>query len=731
MRKMLFPEIIDLSSDEETEEVGLDNSKHQVPSRLPNKLATHINITVKEEPVEISEEAARRREKRNAMEVLVNQPLTFAPSINLSSDEETEEVRMENGKHEVPSSSRLLNNLTANINTNVKEPVEILEEAAIIRDNEDASSVPSSTPTSLPCREFWKAGDYENGESLHLQSYPREGRNHLRVHPKFLHSNATSHTWAFGAIAELLDNAIDEIRNGATYSIINMISVQRNGPALLIQDDGGGMDPESMRNCMSFGFSNKNSGSSIGQYGNGFKTSTMRLAADVIVFSRCFTKRTQSIGLLSYTFLKRTNSDDVVVPLVDYKFDPLTGVCQKLFRDFHHAELHFSSNLSAILKWSPFATEADLLKQFDEIGHHGTRIILYNLWFNSDGVLELDFDSDEFDIMNHIPPKITGKSTSSRVLTQTHIRYRHLHSLRAYISILYLHLPRYFKILLRGKVVEPHSLVEDLKFIECIKYNPTFDGIKEEVITTVGFLNDAPDINISGFNVYHKNRLILPFWEVINNTGARGRGVSGVLEANFIKPTHNKQDFEKSTLYFKLETRLKEMSIEYWKYHCHLVGYTNKQQSNSLNEGTNCAGSLQNPATMAEILHDQVVANFGKKFRSKNNSTQSVMLEKRKREDHIETVVPQQKAFDSRLAVVPESFSRVQEGNVLVLSQEIKIMLETNRSLHSECFEFEQQIENDLVPEVDRLKKELEEARQLRKLLIDSTLLKLTKTEMV
>lgn len=51
--------------------------------------------------------------------------------------------------------------------------------------------------------------------------------------------------------------------------------------------------------------------------------------------------------------------------------------------------------------------------------------------------------------------------------------------LQAYISILYLHLPRYFKILLRGKVVEPHSLVEDLKFIECIKYNPTFDGIKE------------------------------------------------------------------------------------------------------------------------------------------------------------------------------------------------------------------------------------------------------------
>jgi sensor histidine kinase regulating citrate/malate metabolism len=30
-------------------------------------------------------------------------------------------------------------------------------------------------------------------------------------------------------------------------------------------DDGGGMDPDSMRRCMSFGFSDKQSGSSIGQ----------------------------------------------------------------------------------------------------------------------------------------------------------------------------------------------------------------------------------------------------------------------------------------------------------------------------------------------------------------------------------------------------------------------------------------------------------------------------------
>lgn len=38
----------------------------------------------------------------------------------------------------------------------------------------------------------------------------------------------------------------------------------------------------------------------------------------------------------------------------------------------------------------------------------------------------------------------------------------------------------------------------------------------------------------------------------------------GVLEANFIEPIHNKQDFEKTSLFQKLEARLKDMTWEYW-----------------------------------------------------------------------------------------------------------------------------------------------------------------------
>lgn len=88
----------------------------------------------------------------------------------------------------------------------------------------------------------------------------------------------------------------------------------------MIVDNGGGMDPDKMRKCMSLGYSAKSKvANTIGQCipwffdiwisnvfsyfpvccwmhfecvlvlsdGNGFKTSTMRLGADVLVFSRC------------------------------------------------------------------------------------------------------------------------------------------------------------------------------------------------------------------------------------------------------------------------------------------------------------------------------------------------------------------------------------------------------------------------------------------------------------
>ncbi|EMS52949.1 MORC family CW-type zinc finger protein 3 [Triticum urartu] len=378
------------------------------------------------------------------------------------------------------------------------------------------------------------------------------------VHPKFLHSNATSHKWPFGAVAELLDNAVDEIKTGATRIVVDKIVNKRKGsPALLVQDDGGGMDPDSMRRCMSFGFSDKQSGSSIGQYGNGFKTSTMRLGADAIVFSRCMkgSGPTQSVGLLSYTFLAETGQKDVVVPMVDYKYDLLTGDAIQYER---HGADQFCSNLSVLLKWSPFATEEDLMgnEQFSDIGPHGTKIVVFNLWSNDDGVLELDFDTKEEDIMISGAPNPAETTNAVKRTNENHLSNQLRYSLR---------LPGYFKIILRGQEVQRHSIATDLIYRQAVSYTPLeFLRKKEgEVVTSIGFLNGAPTISVHGFNIYHRNRLILPFHRVLSSASSKGRGVAGVLEANSIKPTHDKQDFEKSQLYQKLIIRLKDMTTEY------------------------------------------------------------------------------------------------------------------------------------------------------------------------
>ncbi|XP_022740518.1 protein MICRORCHIDIA 1-like isoform X5 [Durio zibethinus] len=372
---------------------------------------------------------------------------------------------------------------------------------------------------TLESRSFWKAGNYAVGPTS-KPALLQGSLEHARVHPKFLHSNATSHKWAFGAIAELMDNAVDEIHHGATFIKVDKIDVMKDnspGPALLFQDDGGGMDPELIRKCMSLGYSSKKSNTTIGQYGNGFKTSTMRLGADVIVFSRSTSasKATQSVGLLSYTFLCRTGQDDVIVPMID--FDISGHWAEPII---YSSQDDWSSNLKTILEWSPFSSKEELMLQFDDIGPHGTKIVIYNLWLNDEGIYELAFDDDDEDIRLrdealHGATKLHKKT----VELQSHISYRIRYSLR-------------------------FNIADELKYPKVVTYKPQVAAGPKE-----------------------------PFWKVTSDGSSKGNGVVGVLEADFIEPAHDKQDFERSSLFVRLETRLKQMVYDYWKSHCHLVGY--------------------------------------------------------------------------------------------------------------------------------------------------------------
>ncbi|CAH8274147.1 unnamed protein product [Arabidopsis lyrata] len=425
---------------------------------------------------------------------------------------------------------------------------------------------------TLECRSFWKAG--ENFAIPTGVTPTASGLlEHARVHPKFLHSNATSHKWAFGAIAELLDNAVDEIQNGATFVKIDKIDIVKdNSPALVFQDDGGGMDPDGLRKCMSLGYSSKKSNTTIGQYGNGFKTSTMRLGADAIVFSRSSRggKSTQSVGLLSYTFLRKTSQDDVIVPMIDIDISK-----ERPQPIIYGSPEDWAANLQILLKWSPFSTEDELWQQFVEIGTHGTKVIIYNLWLNDEGIYELSFDDDSEDIRLQDEGVHDGKRLPHKVLElRSHISYQLRYSLRAYASMLYLEKFENFKIILRGIPVEQFNIADELRYSKIIKYKP-YKATMEQATTKikVGFIKEGPKLAVCGFNVYHKNRLIRPFWKVTMDGSSVGHGVVGVLEANFIEPAHDKQDFERSSLFQRLEARLKKIVHDYWQSHVQVFGY--------------------------------------------------------------------------------------------------------------------------------------------------------------
>ncbi|KAD4888475.1 hypothetical protein E3N88_20548 [Mikania micrantha] len=511
----------------------------------------------------------------------------------------------------------------------VENPANVVE----ILDSDDEGGDEASKPEvqnddrSLENRSFWKAGAFDIGPTKWAPSLGE--LEHARVHPKFLHSNATSHKWAFGAIAELLDNAVDEINSGATFVKVDRIYSKRDhSPALLFLDDGGGMDPDGIRKCMSLGYSTKKTNNTIGQYGNGFKTSTMRLGADVIVFSRSSRngRVTQSVGLLSYTFLRKTGQDDVIVPMIDFDIsknwpDPILYGTQE----------DWSSNLKTILEWSPFASKDDLIQQFEDIGLHGTKIMIFNLWLNDEGIYELNFDEDDEDIKLRDETARLSKLSKKVADTQAHISYRLLHSLRAYASMLYLRKFKNFRIILRGKPVEQFNIADELRNPQVAIYRPQVSSMKEAAVkTTLGFIKEAPAIGVNGFNVYHKNRLIRPFWKVTSEGHSRGYGIVGVLEANFIEPAHDKQDFERSSVFSRLEMKLKQMQMEYWFVYCHLIGhqpdpgYLRKLQKNIDSPVQTHGEAFQqispNPGHTANTKFDQSGSHMGSQGRTVCNN---------------------------------------------------------------------------------------------------------------
>ncbi|CAA7035757.1 unnamed protein product [Microthlaspi erraticum] len=568
---------------------------------------------------------------------------------------------------------------------------------------------------TLECRSFWKAGENFVIPNVATPTAPGLGMlEHARVHPKFLHTNATSHKWTFGAIAELLDNAVDEIQNGATFVKIDKIDIVKdNSPALVFQDDGGGMDPDGIRKCMSLGYSSKKSNTTIGQYGNGFKTSTMRLGADAIVFSRSIRggKSTQSVGLLSYTFLRITGQDEVIVPMIDMDISK-----ERPQPIIYGSSEDWATNLEIILKWSPFSTEDELLQQFEDIGTHGTKVIIYNLWLNEEGIYELSFDDDDKDIRLRDEGSDGKRLHHKELERKSHISYHLRYSLRAYASMLYLKKFKNFKIILRGVLVEQYNIADELRYPEIAKYKPYKTAMIEQATTEIklGFIKEAPKIPVCGYNVYHKNRLIRPFWKVTAEGSHLGHGVVGVLEANFIEPLHDKQDFESSSLVNRLEIKLKRILNDYWYSHSHFLGYSSYRKPWGKSKMTPVPDP---PPTVNTFTPPPSVNTFSPPPSPSNKAGPIIReLSLSKGTPVLKVAVPPPHVRNSRnnfepveLSPQPAAATEEDAGNNLV-GKSVDEISEENIQLFMKCEEY-RKTENDLEQTVKNLEKELEEAK--------------------
>eukprot|EP00795_Rhopilema_esculentum_P017116 gene17116-8639_t len=371
--------------------------------------------------------------------------------------------------------------------------------------------------------ELCRKGNARENEAFEIPVRASDGQYLSALHPKYLHTNSTSHTWPFSAVAELIDNAYDPDVN-ASQLIID-VKMLKGQTLLVFTDNGTGMSPSHLYKMVSFGFSEKIASGDhlpVGQYGNGFKSGSMRLGKDALVF----TKRDNrcSLAFLSQTYLEKINSKTIIVPLATWDTKKFTLL---------EADNGGRKSLRQILEHSVISTIADLKEEFKQIpGSSGTRIIIYNLRRYSGGIkYELDFTTDSNDI--RIPDDLsdTDEARYKREQRQDHIPASD-YSLRAYCSILYLK-PR-MQIILRGKKVKTTVIAKSLAKTEA-----------KPVKITFGFSQNK---NHYGIMMYHRNRLIKPYVRVGYQLkpNSLGVGVIGVIECDFLQPTHNKQDFDQS-----------------------------------------------------------------------------------------------------------------------------------------------------------------------------------------
>ena len=381
------------------------------------------------------------------------------------------------------------------------------------------------------------------------------------IHPKFLHTNSTTHKWAFGAIAELIDNAVDQ-DVAATQLQIELRDV-KGKRCLTFFDNGNGLSRDGLAKMLGFGHSHKLE-TDIGRYGNGFKAGSMRLGDDALVLTKCKSAGTQSVGFLSQSFLRGINAEHVLVPMLSWTLDK----DPQMLDPYDKAQ----ENLAVIAKYSVFKSEEELLAQLSIIKFSGCCIVITNLKKDEDGRWELRTQDPVPGLASDI---VLDASPEEPTLKR---------SLRAYLEVLY-YQPR-MQLFLNRSMVDVERILGCLAGKMTETYTPKGQqgeaqkdkAQKNEkgIAIHVGFnsryakrVSENKDSEV-GYFLYEKNRLICPFYKVGMHTrqDERGARVIGVVEVdNFLTPMQHKQEFQDTPQLRNLNAKLgKVLDIFWWKH---------------------------------------------------------------------------------------------------------------------------------------------------------------------
>ncbi|KAI5417030.1 hypothetical protein KIW84_041865 [Lathyrus oleraceus] len=180
--------------------------------------------------------------------------------------------------------------------------------------------------------------------------------------------------------------------------------------------------------------------------------------------------------------------------------------------------------------------------------------------------------------------------------------------------------------------------------------------------------------------------------------------VSGMLQADEVQPTHNKQDFERTSLFQKLEIRLKDMTWEYWDCYCHKIGCQGRKRKvpvGPLNPPKEKLLVTENPVALDNCSSHVPLSNT-------QGGSEQTYLTKRKTLGFIDQHEVKRQAVEKietglccnqnvqTIASLPDQ----------MVDQETANLLEWNKKLIADCFAFEK-AEEELILKVTVIQRKI------------------------